>query len=67
MLELNRRVGEKILIGNDVQVVVKRFVGDAVELGVVAPKHVCIDREEVRQRRLNNIARFTPDAKIEND
>lgn len=53
MLILSRRVGEKILIGDDVEVTVVRVVGDQVRIGIRAPSHVSVDREEVRERKAN--------------
>jgi carbon storage regulator len=50
MLCLNRRVGEKILIGNDIEIVVVSIIGGQVKLGVKAPDHLRIDREEVRDK-----------------
>ena len=54
ILILSRKIGEKIIIGDDVEVVVMDIVGDNVKIGVAAPADVSIDREEVRQRKLNN-------------
>lgn len=47
MLVLTRRVGESIVIGNDVTVTVLDVRGDQIRLGIDAPKHVPIHREEV--------------------
>lgn len=51
MLVLERRVDEVIVIGNDVRVMVVSIRGDKVKLGVVAPKHVQVDREEIREAK----------------
>src|SRR5436190_1243869 len=51
MLVLSRRVGEEIVIGGDIHVVVVRVRGNMVRLGISAPPVVRVDRQEVRQRR----------------
>lgn len=47
MLILTRRVGEKMIIGDDVTVTVLATQGKQVRLGVVAPRSVSVHREEV--------------------
>lgn len=47
MLVLARRVGERILIGPDIKVVVTEIGGGQVKLGIEAPPEVPIHREEV--------------------
>ena len=47
MLVLTRRRGQKILIGDDVVVTVLEVKGDQVRLGVDAPRHVSVHREEL--------------------
>jgi carbon storage regulator CsrA len=48
MLILSRKVGERIVIGNDITVVVNRVAGDRVTLGLEAPPDVHILRGELR-------------------
>ena len=48
MLILSRKVGERIVIGNDITVVVNRVAGDRVTLGLEAPANVHILRGELR-------------------
>ncbi len=48
MLILSRKVGERIVIGNDITVVVSRVAGDRVTLGLEAPPEVHILRGELR-------------------
>jgi carbon storage regulator len=48
MLILSRKVGERIVIGNDITVVVSRVAGDRVTLGLEAPPNVHILRGELR-------------------
>ena len=50
MLVLSRKIGEKVIIGNGVEVVVLKASGNTVRLGFVAPHEVSIQREEVYQR-----------------
>ena len=52
MLVLTRRVGETIVIDNEVRVTVLSVQGDRIRLGVAAPPDVAVDRQEVYQRRL---------------
>jgi len=51
MLVLSRRVGQKIIIGNDISVVLLGIRGEQVRLGILAPSNVRVDREEVQVRR----------------
>ena len=50
MLVLNRKVGEKIIIADSIEVTVLEVRGNRVRLGLVAPKGVDIRREEVSLR-----------------
>ena len=50
MLILTRRVGETLVIGDDVTVTVLGVRGNQVRLGVNAPKDVAVHREEIYQR-----------------
>lgn len=50
MLILTRRVGETIMIGDNITVTVLGVKGNQVRIGVNAPKEVRVDREEVRAR-----------------
>jgi carbon storage regulator len=50
MLILTRRVGEALMIGDDVDVTVLGIRGNQVRIGVNAPKDVRVDREEIRER-----------------
>ena len=50
MLVLTRRVGERVRIGSDVEVVVLEVRGREVRLGVAAPATVAIHREELYRR-----------------
>lgn len=51
MLVLSRKRNESIVIGKDVTLTVVEIRGDRVRLGVVAPRQVPIDRQEVHDRK----------------
>lgn len=50
MLVLSRRHGESVRIGDDVTVTLLDVKGCTVRLGIAAPKHVPVHREEVYER-----------------
>ncbi|HHF4327083.1 TPA: carbon storage regulator CsrA [Haemophilus influenzae] len=47
---LTRKVGESVLIGNDISITILSVRGNQVKLGVEAPKEVSVHREEIYQR-----------------
>ncbi len=50
MLILTRRVGESIVIGDDVHVTVIAVKGNQVRLAIQAPRETTVHREEIYQR-----------------
>lgn len=51
MLILTRRTGETLRIGEDVQVTVMSVNGSQVRIGIQAPRHVAVDRQEIAERK----------------
>lgn len=52
MLILTRRVGEKLIIGENVTVTVLGVRGSQVRIGINAPRDVTVNREEIYERIL---------------
>ena len=50
MLILTRRVGESLMIGDDVTVTVLGVKGNQVRVGVDAPREVVVHRQEIYER-----------------
>jgi len=48
MLVLSRKIGEKLVIGDNITVVISRVAGNRVTLGIEAPNNVRIVRGELR-------------------
>ncbi len=62
MLILTRRVGETIVIGDDVVVTVLGIKGNQVRIGINAPKNVSVHRQEIYERIQNEKNTTTPAA-----
>ncbi|MCL2350355.1 MAG: carbon storage regulator CsrA [Defluviitaleaceae bacterium] len=52
MLALTRKKGETIIIGDDIIVTVLSVAGDSVKIGVNAPRHIPVNRQEIYQQIL---------------
>jgi carbon storage regulator len=50
MLILSRRIGETMMIGDDIAVTVLSVKGNQVRIGIKAPKDVAVHREEIFER-----------------
>ena len=50
MLILTRRIGETVMVGDEVSVTVLGVKGNQVRVGIEAPRDVAVHREEIYQR-----------------
>jgi carbon storage regulator len=66
VLILTRRVGENVIVGDDITISVIEVRGDAVRIGIQAPQSVTVHREEVYRelQRANQAAAASDDAAI---
>lgn len=64
MLILTRRIGETVMIGDEVSVTVLGVKGNQVRLGVDAPRSVGVHRKEIYQRIERGEEAETPPAKL---
>lgn len=60
MLVLSRRLGETLIIGDDVKITVLGISGNQVRLGIAAPKNVSVHREEVYRRIQDEMGQQAP-------
>jgi carbon storage regulator len=51
MLVLTRRVGEEIVISDNIHITVVSVRGESVRIGISAPPSISVDRKEVHERR----------------
>lgn len=59
MLILTRRIGEKLIIGENVTVTILGVKGRQIRIGIDAPRDVTVNREEIFQRILKERERLT--------
>jgi carbon storage regulator len=62
MLILTRRVGETLMIGDDVKVTVLASKGNQIRIGIDAPRDVEVHREEIYNRIHNDQADYKVDS-----
>lgn len=55
MLILTRKVGERLMIGDDIAVTVLSVKGNQVRVGVQAPAEIAVHREEIYNRIQNEL------------
>jgi carbon storage regulator len=60
MLILTRKVGETIMIGDNVCLTIISIESGKIRLGITAPAAVPVDRQEVHERRLKEAAAAAP-------
>ena len=56
MLLLTRKVGEAIIINDDIKIIVTDVIGGQVRIGISAPDEVIINREEIHERMQEHLA-----------
>ena len=52
MLVLTRRIGEQLVIDENIVLTIVAIEGNKIRLGIAAPSAVRVDREEVHRRRI---------------
>ena len=50
MLILTRRIGENLMIGDDVKILILSQKGNQIRIGIEAPKEIAVHREEIYNR-----------------
>ena len=65
MLVLSRKVGERILVGDDIAITVVRLTSGGVRLGIEAPQEMPVVREELAQQ-LGHLSQTRADASSKN-
>ena len=47
MLVLTRKTGQKLIIGDNIEIIILDTKGDSVKIGIIAPKSITVYREEI--------------------
>ena len=63
MLVLTRRIGEELVIGQDIRITIVDIDKRRVRIGVAAPKSIPVHRVEIHNRRLKNPKLNMPSAR----
>ncbi|MEB3287099.1 MAG: carbon storage regulator CsrA [Vampirovibrionales bacterium] len=63
MLVLSRKTGQKLIIDNQIEIVILETRGEAVKIGIVAPKSVTVYREEIYEEIKKANAQAVADTK----
>ena len=67
MLILTRRIGESVMIDSEVKITVLGVKGNQVRIGIDAPKHVSVHREEIYMRIQDEKGRDGPSSEQAKD
>lgn len=51
MLVISRRIGESLIIANEIKIKVLSLQGKQISLGIEAPSTIVVDREEIHKRK----------------
>jgi carbon storage regulator len=54
MLVLSRKIGQSIIINDNIEVTIAAIIGQQIRVGVTAPKEIIVHRKEVYDRIKNN-------------
>ena len=65
MLIISRKIGESILIDNDIEIFVLDIQNDKVKIGIEAPKSINILRKELYETKKSNLEAIQTTAKID--
>jgi carbon storage regulator len=63
MLILTRKIGEAIVIGSNIHVMLVAVHGDNVRIGISAPKEIVVDRQEIAEKRKHWFSKHPATAK----
>ncbi|MFO7891380.1 MAG: carbon storage regulator CsrA [bacterium] len=66
MLVLARKVGESILLGENIKLTILSVQGRGVKVGIKAPIEITVYREEIHQRIVDENKRAASNIKIDN-